>query len=204
MVGAARPVRRRHHPDHGRQAEGDRDPEVGDSELAADRRHQRLHRRIARRRRPASPRKAGRIARGRGWRQGPSGGKSRKCSVSSRIRPKSGRGPPRPCHRCVDLPTHLADQDYGSHHDLSRRTGSTIPRLCAPRRRGRPLWHFLKGLRQASGDGRIGHPVLEDADRQDARAGRLGELQIVRRIRPRASAPSPSRCSRSWRPTRPC
>ena len=47
-----------------------------------------------------------------------------------------------------------------------------------------PPLAFPPRLHQASGDGRIGDPFIEDPDRQDAGAGRLGELQIVRRIWP--------------------
>ena len=39
-------------------------------------------------------------------------------------------------------------------------------------------------LLQASGDGRLDHPVEPGADRQDASPGRLGEHQAVRRIWP--------------------
>ena len=71
----------------------------------------------------------------------------------------------------------------------AHRTAGAEPALAVPAR-----------LPQASGDGRIDHPVEPDADRQDARPGRLGAAPSCSSNMARASAPSPGRSSRSCRP----
>ena len=43
----------------------------------------------------------------------------------------------------------------------------------------------LPGIPRAPAHGRLDHPVVEIDDRQDARAGRMGRMQAVRRIRSR-------------------
>src|SRR4051812_35671623 len=85
------------------------------------------------------------------------------------------------CQARPDLPTHGLSAKFWNHHvgilgrSAKRRT------VCA--RRGRRAAVALpQGLHQAPRDGRLYHPVVQGGDRQDARPGRLGELQIVRRI----------------------
>ena len=54
----------------------------------------------------------------------------------------------------------------------------------AIRRAHKPALAVPPRLPEESGDGRIGHPVVANPDRQDACAGRLGGDQAVRRIWP--------------------
>ena len=70
-----------------------------------------------------------------------------------------------------------------------RRASGEQPAVAVPAR-----------LPQESGDGRIGHPVEQGADRQDARRRSTGTRSSCSSNMARASAPSPGRSSTGCRP----
>ena len=199
-VGAVRPDRRHHHPDHGRQREGDRHPDVGDLELAADRGQQRLHRRIARRGDQHHRKEQGESL----------AGQAEAVHFKRLLRGVLAACPAQRMQAACGLPSAppicqrvLFPQQSGIHHVgiLGRSAHETA--ASRARRGGGPLWHFLRGF--------IKHPVMVGSIIPSSKAtidkmlapGRLGELQVVRRIWPGRRHLHRACAAAAWRPTRP-
>src|SRR3546814_13662586 len=87
----------------------------------------------------------------------------------------------RPGQLLFVLPTQLVAKEVRDQQETICRT-STTGRSLHARRTRRSALAFPAWLPEASCDGGIGNPVLEDPDREDARSGGLGEHQVVRRI----------------------
>ena len=201
-VALLRPVVREQHPQHRRPGVGDRHPEIGDADLAPDRRHDRLQRGIARRgdqhrreqqqemrggqRRRPTPGCARSKPRRRIGSGAMSGTSSRSdCAFAGRdARVSSSRWnlAKRPVHLPTLRPFNAPLRSF--HAVLLRAHAEKSSSAAAQSRppRTEPAVAIPARLHQESGDGRLDHPVEPHADRQDARPGRLGEHQVVRRI----------------------
>src|SRR5205823_7978104 len=72
------------------------------------------------------------------------------------------------------------------HVDLTRANAERLTSSSAPPRPpfAEPAMAIPARLFQKPGHGRLDHSVEQSADRKDARSGRLGEYEAVRRIRP--------------------
>ena len=102
-------------------------------------------------------------------------------AVGGRARPLE------PCQAAAHLPTLRPCLSRRSIHvDFTRAHAEGFTPPSAPPRPplAEPPVAIPSRLSQESGDGRLDHPVEPGADRQDARPGRLGEHQTVRRIWP--------------------
>ena len=134
-------------------------------------------------RRPASPRRAGRSARAKGRsrssrRMPGSGAAISSAELRGRTRSRLHLAKRAPICQRVTFPQQSG---IGMSASWEEARAETPLRARGGRR---PALAFPERLHQASGDGRLDHPLVEGADRQDAGAGRLGELQVVRRIWP--------------------
>ena len=229
-IALARPKGGEQHPQHRRRRIGHRRPQIGDADLAADRRHHRLQRGIARRgdqhrgeqqqemgrrqRRSANPpperngahRHVLRAQRGAGKfeRRLPSrkalASWSRRLSGANALSAKLAK-PRRICQRSPLRPPRGAFMSVSSARTLERPAPLRAPRDTPGHQ---PALAVPSRLPQESGDGRVGHSVVANPDRQDARAGRLGDDQVVRRIWPGGRHLHPPDPRKARRPTRRC
>ena len=178
-VGAVRPDRRHRHPDQSRKAERGGDPEIGDVEVAADRRQQDLHRRIARRGDQHHRKEQGESFAGKAEAVHFTGFPRRDWTIDSARPVRACALPSAPRFANASVFPQNSGSIMSASWDEARRDGR-FARGAA----GGPLWHFLKGF--------IKHPVMVGSVIPSSKAvidkmldaGRLGELQIVRRIWP--------------------
>ena len=209
-VALLRPIRREQHPQQSRPGVGDRHPEIGDPDLAPDRRHHRLQARCCPPRRRASPRRAKGNAACSARSRRRVGSVGRRASKRSRVSP--GGAEPTPAlearreklsarghlrgqplrRRPGNLPTGGAFANARSFAGSSRRFNAHFdrpnhqgpPPFRPPRRApcAEPAAAIPARVPEASGDGRLDHPVEPNRHRQGARPGRVGQNPAVRRI----------------------